>query len=390
MINIIFTDDNKERTEVFLNAAKSKSYYRLMNIVICQTADDARIKLRDEFDILVLDVLLPKKNGSTPSASTSINLLQDIFNPKSRYIKPKSIIGLTADSDCLSEHQAVFYDYATLILDGHRGSLRWLDSLFVQIEGEVNSERVRLSNNKSKTLITVHGIRTYAGWQKQISNTLNEYSNSYNHIHFNYGFFDLFSFCIPPLRRKKQKEIAKKIVRAIDECINEDVSIIAHSFGTIIARQAIKELKNKKLANVIFCGSPLNSSDNIDFICNKSKLFVNDCGTKDLILIMSRLLLIGLGDAGRKGLTHEQSDSFCNRHFKGGHSLYFKDSGNYDFIREHWIPILALDAKPIDYDERKNYFMEDFFEFSLSILDRVKPLLYLGVFMLFIYKYCYQ
>lgn len=389
MINIIFTDDNKERTDFFLNAAKSKPYFRLMNIVVCQTADEARVKLRDEFDILVLDVLLPKKIGSTPSASTSINLLQDIFNPKSRYIKPKSIIGLTADSDCLSEHQAVFYDYATLILDGHRGSLRWLDSLFIQIEGEVNSERLKLSNNKSKTLITVHGIRTYAGWQKQISNTLNEYSNSYDHIHFNYGFFDLFSFCIPPLRRKKQKEIAKKIVHAIDECTNEDVSIIAHSFGTIIAKQAIKDLKNKKLTNVIFCGSPLNASDNIDFICSKSKRFVNDCGTRDLILIMSRLLLIGLGDAGRRGLNHEQSDVFCNRHFKGGHSLYFNDSGNYEFIRENWIPILALDAKPIDRDERKNYIMEDLVEFSLSTLDRIKPLLYMAIPIFLIYKYYY-
>lgn len=39
MINIIITDDNKERTNVFLNAAKSKPYFRLMNIVVCQTAD---------------------------------------------------------------------------------------------------------------------------------------------------------------------------------------------------------------------------------------------------------------------------------------------------------------------------------------------------------------
>lgn len=385
MIKIIFTDDNKERINIFLNAAKNKEYYNLMNIIICETADDARLTLRDETDILVLDVLLPKKIGNTPSASTSINLLEDIFNPKKRYIKPSFIIGLTADEDFITEHQSAFYDYATLILNGHRSSLKWLDSLFNQIEGFINSEKIKSSNEKNKVLITVHGIRTYAGWQKIISNTLNEYSNSYNHIHFNYGFFDAFSFSLPFLRRRKQDEIARRITTTINELVDKEVSIIAHSFGTLITRQAIDKLESKKIKNVIFCASPLNSHDDIDFICEKSDLFVNECGTKDLILIISRLLLIDLGDAGRRGFIHEQNSSFYNRYFKGGHSLYFNSKENHKFIRENWIPILALDAKPTGNDERGNYLMEDPIEFSLSIIDRLKPTIYIITIIFIIY-----
>jgi len=385
MINIVFTDDDIKRSNLFFEILKKKSYYPMINIHFCESADEARTKLRNEIDILVLDVVIPKKLRGTPSASVSINLLKDIFSTNSRYIKPKSIIGLTADEEFISEHRNIFYDYATLILNGHRSNVKWIDSLLLQIEGFINSEKVILSNERNRTLITVHGIRTYAVWQRKISETVDEYSNSYNHIHFKYGFLDVFSFSIPWLRNRIQTKIARRILRKIEECATDDISIIAHSFGTLIAHQAIEELKNKKLNNIIFCGSPLNATENIDFICEKSNIFINDCGTRDFILILSRLLLVGLGDAGRRGFQCEQDGKFLNRYYKGGHSLYFNKKDNYAFIHKNWIPILALDAKPTLSDDRKNYLMEDLFEFLLALFDKLKPIAYLALIFFFSY-----
>lgn len=383
MIKIIFTDDDILRTERFMSEARKKSYFDMLHIDICHSADEARRKLISESDILILDVLLPKKRKGIPDSNVSRDLLEDICDKNTRYMRPKFIIGLTSDVASIDAHQSLFYSYATLILNGKRGELEWLNNIFYQIESFVEGERKLLSAKKNKLLITVHGIRTYGYWQKIISTKIDEYTNEFHHEHFNYGYFDLVSFCIPFLRSKKQHEIAKNIVSSLENAGDVEIDLIAHSFGTFIAKSAMEKYSGQ-FGVVIFCGSPLRSKSDINIIVSKTKTFINECGINDGVLLLSKILLPGLGDAGRKGFIHKVNHQFQNRFHSGGHSLYFNDKDDYSFIRSHWVPVLTVNSTPSDVDQRENYFLEDFVEFLLSILEKLKvPLLILLIIGLY-------
>nr|QKQ34334.1 hypothetical protein HPE44_07135 [Escherichia coli] len=69
---------------------------------------------------------------------------------------------------------------------------------------------------------------------------------------------------------------------------------------------------------------------------------INDCAVSDYILLLCKMLVIGLGDAGRKGFIEPNDGVFINRYFKGGHSTYFEDK---DFIEVNWLPLIFLTIK---------------------------------------------
>jgi hypothetical protein len=379
MIRIIFTDDDIPRTERFMKEAKSKSYFDLLQIDICYSADEARLKLINESDILVLDVLLPKKRKGLPDSGISRQLLEDICSKNTKYMRPKTIIGLTSDVESIDTHQSVFYSFATIILKGKRGEVEWLNNLFFQIESFVEGERKLLAIKKNKLLITIHGIRTYGSWQSVITSKVDDYSNEFNHEQFNYGYFDLLSFCIPFLRARKQNEIALKVINSIENSKDVEIDLIAHSFGTLIAKSAMEKY-NGQFRTVIFCGSPLRSKTEISHIVAKSKLFINECGVHDAVLLMAKVFIPGLGDAGRKGFIHKINNQFINRFHIGGHSLYFDDNNDFHFVRSFWLPVLTVSMRPVIKDERRNFFLEDFWEFILSFFENTKTFLILLVF----------
>lgn len=385
MINIVIVDDDIPRVDAFLESLSEKEYFSYLKIDTCYSADEARVKLMKEADILILDVLLPKKRKGIPSSSISGELLSDVFKPKSVLFRPKLIIGLTADIDYLNDHQTLFQRYATIVFEAKKNSNSWMDKIFLQINSYVESERKRVAINRNKLLITVHGIRTYGSWQKIISSKIDDYSNEYVHHHFNYGYFDLLSFCIPFLRDKKKRQISNKINRCLSRYPNHEVDIIAHSFGTCIAKDSIEKHEGI-FKNIIFCGSPLPANSDVNIIVSKSNQFVNECGIYDFILLLSKVSLPGLGDAGRIGFNHESGKSFSNRFHIGSHSLYFNDEDDYKFIKSLWVPILTSDTKPVDVDKRKNYFLEDVVEFTLSFFESYKSLLIMASFIYFLYK----
>jgi pimeloyl-ACP methyl ester carboxylesterase len=157
-----------------------------------------------------------------------------------------------------------------------------------------------------------------------------------------------------------------------------DVYIVAHSFGTLIVSEALRAFAGKKrLKGVILCGSPLPHDYNIDHIINASEQTINDCGTRDFVLIAARLLLLGLGDAGRVGFVREDTGSFMNRYFAGGHGLYFRsDPGTVSFFEKHWLKFLALSQPPRHADCRRSFVGQDIVHVALNVLTALKPCWY--------------
>lgn len=387
MLKILVIDDSSARTELIRKTVMSFNDAKHISLTICDTADKGRKLLTEDFDLLILDILLPKKERSIPQSIHSVNLLSDINNPSKPYIRPGLIVGLTADIEELNTHQDVFQRHATVVLDGSLNSQDWLDTLKDQIINLVATQQKKSQAHADKILISVHGIRTYGQWQENLSNEIKRYSKSFESFEIKYGFFDVLSFSIPPLRNRKIKKITERLANILVLNPDKEFFFVAHSFGTLIVSEFLKSVPEESIEAVFLCASPLCHDQDIDHIVRASRYTVNDCGTRDLILVLARILVLGLGDAGRIGFSRENSKKFMNRYFAGGHSLYFnKTKDNFLFYERFWMPAITNGTKVEYYDSRVGFIGEDFFDLIIKLLTVLKPFFIILVIVLMI---CY-
>lgn len=379
MLKILVVDDSLERVKILQERIEECSFYHLLEVSYVDTADKARTHLLSSYDLLILDVLIPKKLKTTAQAVNSFNLLSDISNPKKKYIRPNLIVGFTADTKELGSYRDFFYENASVVLDGSLTNLDWLEKIMRQITTAFHSKQKTQQLTQDNILITVHGIRTYGQWQNSLSKEVKKFTRSFEFIEIKYGFFDLISFTIPFLRKRKINEIAKRLKLKISENSSKNTTIIAHSFGTLIVSKAMEMLPSSvHVTNVILCGSPLSNKHDIEHITSRSKLTINECGIQDYILLLAKCFILGLGDAGRSGLLTDNSKVFLNRYFKGGHDLYFKGNAEGDsFFNEYWLPVIVSQASPVSNDSRSNYFGQDAVDIFVKIAFRIKWLFYI-------------
>lgn len=380
-MRILVVDDSVERVATIKNYLLNSNYAKYLQVIHCESADGARRELMVSCDLLVLDILIPKKTNGIPQAKHSIDLLSDICNPAKSYIRPKLIIGLTADINELSGYQEQFAREASVVLRGSLNNLDWIDNLLGQIETLLSSQKKDSRQHKEKILISVHGIRTYGQWQAKISTEISQHSRSFEVVEIKYGYLDLFSFVVPYIRKKVINKAASRIRCRIKDSPERDIFIIAHSFGTLIVSEALRDsISDRRIKSVVLCGSPLQHDENIEHIVQSAELTLNECGTRDLVLVLARFFIWGLGDAGRIGFERENSDEFLNRYFKGGHSLYFKEFDRCStFYERFWLRFIVLEQSPERFDARKNYFGQGLVEMAVSLIALIKPIAYASI-----------
>lgn len=379
-MRIVVVDDSDVRIEKVSALVCEILDPQLVSVVKCGSADEARLALREQCDFLILDVLLPKKKGQIPAARVSVDLLTELCDPGGRYLRPGLIFGLTADVSSLGQHQAEFARCATIVAEAPANSNDWMEVLRSQLES-VFASRYKARRMSDRALISVHGIRTFGTWQGDFHNAVRSHSGDFEHFEVRYGFLDLLSFFVPAWRRRVSKEMASRVSAIVSECSpSTRVTIVAHSFGTVIAKQALEDLgrgaASARISTVIFCGSPLKTSESLDdaiSILGDDGVLINECGTRDWVLLIARLLVPGLGDAGRVGFRRENSSRFINRYFDGGHGLYFESKlPNGSFIHNQWLGIVVGEVKASIVDERRPYFGQDVVEAVLSMPFYVK------------------
>lgn len=378
-MRLVIVDDSDARVKIITAALSKSSFAHFLEIVTCDSADKARLALNTPCDLLVLDVVLPKKSHGTPQAKHSVDLLSDICNPRKNYIRPRLIVGLTADVKELQGYQDKFAKEASVVLRGQLSEIGWIDSLLTQVESLLGAERKILQQEKDRVLISVHGIRTYGPWQGKLSSEISQYSRSVECVEIKFGFLNIFSFAVPYFRRKVVRRAAERLRHNIQKYSDRDVYIVAHSFGTLVVSEALRARNFRRpLKAIILCGSPLPHDENIEHIVSSAELTLNECGTRDLVLILARLFVWGLGDAGRTGFEREHSREFFNRYFRGGHSLYFKNfEGTTKFYEKFWLKVIAKGDRPVPIDSRQNYFGEDVCDLILNVLTFLKPIIYI-------------
>lgn len=239
----------------------------------------------------------------------------------------------------------------------------------------------------SRLVITVHGIRTFGHWQERLEKLLlgglNPSARKLDVFHYKYGYFSAFAFLSGILRWLAVRRFRKALISAA-RADPARVDIIAHSFGTYLAAHALRGLDTAafpKVHTLILAGSVLPAHfDWSDLVPARVERVVNDCGSRDNILLLSQALPF-LGMAGRVGFRGLLGARLRNRFFKHGHSGYFLNAeGKSDsFMRERWLPLLSVESPVEPFDERPDAWHQGIEAFLLNNARPAKIAIYVAI-----------
>lgn len=106
----------------------------------------------------------------------------------------------------------------------------------------------------NKIVVTLHGIRTRGVWQKQLTPYLARHGLIPYHL--DYGFFGALSFALPWTRARRVQWLRDELRDLLDRTGARRVNLIAHSFGTWLALEALEaENGDLRFDRVVLAGS---------------------------------------------------------------------------------------------------------------------------------------
>lgn len=238
----------------------------------------------------------------------------------------------------------------------------------------------------SRLVITVHGIRTFGHWQERLEQEIHEVDPHIQVIHYKYGYLSLVGFFIPPLRWLITRAFRRALHKEAARIRPESIAIVAHSFGTHLAGWALRGDRGGLLPHIdllILAGSVLRSTFPWnDLMPSRVSCVVNECGTRDVILVLNQVFVPLTGMAGWLGFVGLTGPRFRNRFHAFGHSGYFADeSGQKGFMTRHWVPLLVApnlaDSGVEPIDERTPTPLTGLYVWALSHLEPIKLTIYL-------------
>jgi tetratricopeptide (TPR) repeat protein len=183
-------------------------------------------------------------------------------------------------------------------------------------------------------VVLVHGIRDFALWQSRVRDCLEEVGFAVELT--NYGRLNLIEFLAPLayFRRKAIDSIVRQLRIIATTHPNARISIIAHSFGTYVVANILKDEFGFEFHRIIFCGSVLKHSFNLEASTDKFTSVLNEVGTRDVWPAMAESVTVGYGSAGTYGFRRAPvRDRWHNEAAHG----YFLDP---EFCRKFWVPYL--------------------------------------------------
>lgn len=247
-------------------------------------------------------------------------------------------------------------------------------------------------SRQSRLIVTVHGIRTFGQWQERLERQVSLAARPDEDIHFvnyKYGYFSVIAFLIPFFRWLVVRRFRSELLLLYQRHAWDRIDLVAHSFGTHVVAWGIAGIPkeaNVRFHTVILAGSVLRSGFPWgDLLGVRIKRLVNDCGTKDSILLLSQFFVLFTGMAGRTGFGGATSSIFRNRYFALGHSGYFlADDGasRDDFMEVYWLPLLLGDEGISGFDSRTSSALEGLVTVLSNNAEPIKILFYVTPFVL--------
>lgn len=333
-MKILVVEDSSSKEKRVLSSICGVQGVSPDDVIVARSVIEARTKLSEHrFDVMILDIQIPQRNGERPRLRGGVELLDSVMTSK-RIACPPHVIGLTAygtDSDI----ETSFERNTSVIVKFDDRDTSWESKLQTKIDQILAHEDGDTeSNSTTHYVVLVHGIRTHANWAEMVSQELRDVGII--PIPIRYGYLDALRFWCPFLSRRRP---IRKVLRELRDLRSEnpgaEVSTICHSFGTFSIFQCLLE-PDVKLHRVIFCGSivPLEFRRARFKAQLGSDPILNDCGTKDWWPVIAKTATWGFGPSGTFGFG---SVGIRDRFNEYGHSDYF----NREFVRTYWIPFLV-------------------------------------------------
>lgn len=387
-LQILIVDDDDARSARIIRFLNIKGI-ATENISLEKCADKAKNLLRAKyFDVLILDVVLPKRLDEPPKGENGLAFLAHLTRSAS-FKKPEKIIGITAHLDDIQSYRDEFQKYCFIVLEANFTSGYWLNQLNNIIFYSVASRLARVDSEVKLHVLTVHGIRTFGNWQNKLSTLITSTFSGIKISSYKYGYFSELSFLVPFLRNIKVDDLKKKLINTFESSPDQQFIIFCHSFGTYLVAFALKSLvaegRTLPIQLVVTSGSVLKSRFDWNFYLRATTgKIVNDCGNSDSILILSEILVYGTGMAGRSGFYGFENDRIINRHFEGGHSHYFD---NHEFINKYWLPLLDTQMQVNSINTREASILnDDILHKVITFIGLIKDYIYIAAsFFIFCY-----
>ncbi|MGX4771989.1 hypothetical protein ACWAUC_19635 [Bradyrhizobium guangdongense] len=207
-------------------------------------------------------------------------------------------------------------------------------------------------------IVSVHGIRTFGDWQNRLMKLTQAKNKEVEFQNYQYGYFSLLAFIFPLTRWLVVRRFRRELLRLVAVKNPKRLDLVGHSFGTHIIAWSLHSLRARtdlRVHTLILAGSVLRS----DFywgelIPSVVGRVINDCGSRDTVLLASQFLVLFTGMAGRTGFVGMNGPEFVNRYFEFGHSGYFQDRNRKpnSYMEDRWLPLLLSSDRPIYFDER--------------------------------------
>lgn len=352
-MKILLVDDDAARSERIVGWLHEIGFSS-ESVVVSSSVNDARGKIsKTYFDVLLLDVVLPKRSGDKPAWGHGIWLLEYI-NKSATVRKPEKIVGITAYSEDIDSFKSKFEKHCLAVIEVKRDNDEWQEKLSGALNYTKSSKLARREEAKDICVVTVHGIRTFGHWQSRLEAIVCNRASFVGFESYKYGYFTIFSFLIPYLQRREVKKLTSHLRQLFLDSGKKKLVIFCHSFGTYLVAHALKQLSGEDDApyidKLVLSGSVLKADFDWAFVKKfEGMKVINECGTNDYVLWLSEAFIPKTGMAGKTGFYGFHSEKFMNRYFKGGHDLYFKGD---TFMEENWLPLISAEEIITPYDAR--------------------------------------
>lgn len=318
-----------------------------------------------------------------------------------------SLYNLKPDSTCLLQRQKTFLTYAVICNDKYI-KFKHFDSecLFLQfkhstaLKREVCDECATILPSKGSdqylateyilnsdgdnghVVIILHGIRTHGQWIDSVKQRLIDLN--FTPISHKYGYFDLLSLMLHEFKGSGVKlRFLADYENAVRLHPGKKISIIAHSYGTLIVTQLLEQFHFFKLDRLILVASIVPSNFNWLSVLQDERLFklMNECGGQDVFPEIANNWVRKAGNAGTVGFS--TTSALVVNNFK-------KDAKHSSLLSvERCSSIWEKFLRGLPYEEQPNCDPAER-SFNVKLVGYLSPKFVLSIFLLIIiYNICW-
>lgn len=195
-----------------------------------------------------------------------------------------------------------------------------------------------------KILVTVHGIKTHAAWNADVTRLAS--ASGWIVCPFIYGYQGLMDYCRKS-RRDHVVGLFREFIFEVKKEYGDNISILCHSFGTYIVGKYIYgwEQPPVRFKTIILTGSILKRDLDFGVIESNALCVINEYSKNDSVIVFAQLsaFLVDpiIGGSGRLGFNKKSSVLIDSESQIFNHYNVIKR----DTVAHRWLPQLELNAR---------------------------------------------